>query len=110
MCIPAIGIIIVARYYCAMILSFADENTRRIFHAEVVLSLPEEIQRVARRKLIYLDEADNIKDLAAPPGNRLHALRGSRAGQHSIRINEQWRVCFLWRPPHAYDVEITDYH
>ena len=63
-----------------------------------------------RRKLTYLDEADNLKDLAAPPGNRLEALKGTRAGQHSIRINDQWRICFRWQHPHAYQVEITDYH
>ncbi len=72
--------------------------------------LPSEIQKTARRKLVYLDEADTLQDLLAPPGNRLETLRAERAGQHSIRINDQWRICFRWKQPHAYEVEITDYH
>ena len=71
---------------------------------------PYEIQRVARRKLIYLDEADTLQDLVAPPGNRLERLKGDRAGQYSIRINDQWRICFLWDGNNATVVEITDYH
>ncbi|HEV2493569.1 MAG TPA: type II toxin-antitoxin system RelE/ParE family toxin [Terriglobia bacterium] len=69
-----------------------------------------DIERVAQRKLRQLDSATELRDLAAPPGNRLETLRGGRAGQHSIRINDQWRICFVWHEGHAYDVEIVDYH
>ena len=68
------------------------------------------VERVARRKLRQLDSATELRDLAAPPGNRLEALRGERKGQHSIRINDQWRLCFVWREGNAHDVEIVDYH
>ncbi len=68
------------------------------------------IQRVALRKLRQLDAAAELRDLAAPPGNRLEALHGEREGQHSIRINDQWRICFVWRDGNAFDVEIVDYH
>jgi proteic killer suppression protein len=89
---------------------FADKETEKIFGGEFSKKLPPDIQKPARRKLIYLDEADNLQDLLAPPGNRLEALKGKRAGQHSIRINNQWRICFRWKSPHAHEVEITDYH
>jgi proteic killer suppression protein len=69
-----------------------------------------DVEAVVRRKLRQLDSAIELRDLAAPPGNRLEALRGSRKGQHSIRINDQWRVCFVWREGNAYEVEIVDYH
>jgi len=72
--------------------------------------LPENIQNIARKKLIVLDAATEINDLKAPPGNRLEALKGARKGQHSIRINNQWRICFKWKDGDSYDVEITDYH
>ena len=85
-------------------------ETEKVYRGEVSRKLPLEIQRTARRKLVYLDEAEDVQDLRAPPGNRLEALRGTRAGQHSIRVNDQWRICFTWKPPHAHDVEITDYH
>jgi len=68
------------------------------------------IERVARRKLLYLHRARTLEDLKAPPGNRLELLRGDRKGQYSIRINDQWRTCFTWRDGDAYDVEIVDYH
>jgi len=93
-----------------VIKSFADKETEKIHRGEVSRKLPSEIQRTARRKLIYLDEADTLQDLLAPPGNKLEVLKAERAGQHSIRINDQWRVCFRWRQPHAYEVEIIDYH
>ncbi len=93
-----------------MIKSFADPETEKIFRGSLSRKLPPDIQRTARRKLLYLDEADVLQDLLAPPGNRLEALKGDRAGQHSIRINDQWRICFVWKQPHAYDVGITDYH
>ena len=93
-----------------MIKSFAERETEKVFKGELPKKLLPDIQRTARRKLIYLDEADDLRDLMAPPGNRLESLKGERAGQHSIRINDQWRICFRWKAPHAYDVEITDYH
>jgi toxin HigB-1 len=68
------------------------------------------IERAARRKLLYLHAAERLEDLRVPPGNRLEALKGDRSGQHSIRINDQWRLCFVWRGGHAYEVEIVDYH
>ena len=93
-----------------MIKSFADAETEKIYLGEFSKKLPANIQKTARRKLVYLDEADVLQDLLAPPANRLESLKGDRAGQHSIRINDQWRICFVWKKPHAYQVEITDYH
>jgi proteic killer suppression protein len=93
-----------------MVQSFSDPETEIIFLGEVSRKLPPDIQRTARRKLIYLNEADRLSDLMAPPGNRLESLKGARSGQHSIRINDQWRICFLWGGSDALDVEITDYH
>lgn len=69
-----------------------------------------EVQRIAQRKLAILDAAESIEDLRVPPGNRLERLGGDRAGQHSIRINDRWRICFVWRDGDAYDVQIVDYH
>ena len=93
-----------------MIESFADPETEKIFKAIVSRKLPFTIQKTARRKLIYLDDADDLRDLLAPPGNRLEALHKDREGQHSIRINDQYRICFTWVNGQARDVEITDYH
>ena len=93
-----------------MIESFADAETERIFQGSVSRKLPPGIQRTARRKLMYLHTALDVRDLLAPPGNRLEELRGSRAGQYSIRINDQWRICFRWVNAGAHDVEIIDYH
>ncbi|MBJ7901584.1 MAG: plasmid maintenance system killer family protein [Cyanobacteria bacterium RI_101] len=93
-----------------MIKSFADSETEKVYCGELSRKLPPDIQKTARRKLIYLDEADTLQDLLAPPGNRLELLKGDRAGQHSIRINAQWRICFFWKQAHAYNVEIIDYH
>lgn len=93
-----------------MILSFASADTERIFRAELSRRLPLDIQRNARRKLLALHAATELRHLAVPPGNRLEALKGDRRGQHSIRINDQWRICFGWREGNAYDVEIVDYH
>ncbi len=93
-----------------MIESFASEETEKIFRGQVSRKFPKDIQRTARRKLIYLDDAENLQDLLAPPGNRLEKLKGDRAGQHSIRINDQWRICFKWSSNKAKDVEIVDYH
>ncbi|MXZ12363.1 MAG: type II toxin-antitoxin system RelE/ParE family toxin [Gemmatimonadetes bacterium] len=93
-----------------MIRSFANDETEKIFRGEVSKKLPPDIQKTARRKLIYLNEADNLRDLILSKGNRLEALKGNRLGQYSIRINDQWRICFRWEPPDAYRVEIIDYH
>ena len=93
-----------------MIESFASEETEKIFQGQVSKKLPKDIQRTARRKLIYLDDAEDLQDLLAPPGNRLEKLKGDRAGQYSIRINDQWRICFKWVGNKVRDVEIVDYH
>lgn len=93
-----------------MISSFADEETEKIYRGIASRKLPREIQNVARRKLLYLDDADDIVDLRSPPGNRLEQLQGNRAGQYSIRINDQWRICFTWQSGSATEVEIVDYH
>lgn len=93
-----------------MIESFADEETEKIYRGFVSRKLPTEMQRVARRKLLYLDDAENLFDLRSPPGNRLEQLHGNRAGQYSIRINDQWRICFTWQADKASNVEIVDYH
>jgi proteic killer suppression protein len=93
-----------------MIRSFADRVTERLFQRERVRGLPPALLRVALRKLAQLDAATALDDLRVPPGNRLEKLRGDRAGQHSIRINDQWRICFRWRDGDAFNVEIVDYH
>jgi proteic killer suppression protein len=93
-----------------MIESFASDETQKIFLGQISRKLPKDIQRTARRKLIYLDDAEDLQDLLAPPGNRLEKLTGDRAGQHSIRINDQWRICFTWSDNKAKNVEIVDYH
>lgn len=90
--------------------SFASQETEKIFQGEISKKLPPDIQRTARRKLLYLDEAESLQDIQAVPGNRLEKLRGDRAGQYSIRINDQWRICFEWVANKAQDVEIVDYH
>ena len=93
-----------------MIRSFKSSETERLFQREVSRRLPSTIQTVALRKLRMLDAATILDDLRIPPANRLEALSGNRKGQHSIRINGQWRVCFVWKDGNAYDVEIVDYH
>ena len=92
-----------------MIRSFRDKKTERLFAGESVKEFSG-IRNVAERKLTMLDSAADLKDLLAPPGNRLEKLKGDRAGQHSIRINDQWRICFIWRNDGPHEVEITDYH
>lgn len=93
-----------------MIRSYRGKVAEQVFRRERCKSLSLDVQRAASRKLAILDAAESIHDLRVPPGNRLEKLAGDRKGQHSIRINDQWRVCFAWRQGHAYDVEITDYH
>jgi proteic killer suppression protein len=93
-----------------VILSFASAETDRVFRAELSRRLPLNIQRNARRKLLALHAATELRHMVVPPGNRLEALKGGRKGQHSIRINDQWRICFRWHDGNAYEVEIVDYH
>ena len=93
-----------------MIKSFADKDTARVFAREYVRRLAPALHSVAWRKLAQLHAATQLDSLRLPPGNRLEALRGDRARQHSIRVNEQWRICFRWRDGGAEDVEIVDYH
>jgi toxin HigB-1 len=90
--------------------SFADRDTERLFRREPVRRFPGDLQRTVLRKLVLVDAAERLEDLRVPPGNRLEKLKGKRAGQHSIRVNDQWRICFHWRDGNAYDVEIVDYH
>jgi len=93
-----------------MIKSFRDRVTERLFQREHIRRLPPRLLRGALKKLLILDAAERLEDLRLPPGNRLEKLKGDRAGQHSIRINDQWRVCFRWRDGNVYDVELEDYH
>ena len=93
-----------------MIESFRDRDTERLFQRRPVRKLGADVQKIALRKLRMLDAATGLDDLRMPPGNRLEKLKGDREGQHSIRINKQWRICFRWRLGHAHDVEIVDYH
>jgi len=93
-----------------MIRSFRDSQTERLFRREPVRKPPPDVRRVALRKLVLLDAAETLEDLRVPPGNRLEKLTGNRAGQHSVRINDQWRVCFRWKDGDAEDVEMVDYH
>jgi toxin HigB-1 len=93
-----------------MIRSFRDKETQKVFERKRSRKLPSDIQQVALRKLRMLNRADTLQDLRVPPANRLERLIGDREGQHSIRINDQWRICFLWQDGDALDVEIVDYH
>jgi proteic killer suppression protein len=92
-----------------VIQSFKDEQTRRLF-ATGKSKAWSSFARIAVRKLVQIDNVTTLEELSAPPGNHLEALKGTRAGQHSIRINDQWRICFRWESDGAYDVEIVDYH
>jgi proteic killer suppression protein len=93
-----------------VIKSFKDDLTRAAFEGVALKGFPADLLVVARRKLAYLNAAANLNDLRAPPGNRLEALRGDRRGQHSIRVNDQWRICFVWTPEGPADVEFVDCH
>ena len=93
-----------------MIRAFKDKETEKIFRGRFSKRLPHNIQHIAERKLIMLHHAATLHDLRVPPSNRLEALKGERKGQHSIRINDQWRICFEWREDGVYAVEILDYH
>ena len=93
-----------------MIRNFRDRETEKVFGRERSRRLPPDVQRRAHRKMLLLDAAETLEDLRVPPGNRLESLSGDRAGQRSIRINDQWRICFRWKRGDAHDVEIADYH
>lgn len=93
-----------------MIKDFADRDTERLFRREWVARFPTYVERIMLRKLVVLDAAAALDDLRRPPSNRLEKLRGGRIGQHGIRVNDQWRICFRWRDGDAYDVEIVDYN
>lgn len=93
-----------------MIASFRDKETATIWDGRRSRRLPGDIQAVALRKLRLLNASRRLEDLRVPPANRLEALKGDRSGEHSIRINDQWRICFIWREGHAHQVEIVDYH
>jgi len=93
-----------------MIENFKCRETEKIFHRQFSKKLPHDIQKIAFRKLRMLNRSSTVQDLRVPPANKLEALSGNRKGQHSIRINNQWRICFKWQNGNAYDVEIVDYH
>jgi toxin HigB-1 len=93
-----------------VIQSFADADTERVWRRERVRRFGSDLQRMANRKLLIIDAGETLNDLRVPPGNRLERLRGNWSGQYSIRINDQWRICFSWSAAGAADVEITDYH
>ena len=93
-----------------MIKTFANKETEKLFQREVSRMFPPDIQRKARLKLEILDAVERLDDLKVPPGNRLEKLSGNREGQYSIRVNQQWRICFQWKDGDCYEVEIVDYH
>ena len=93
-----------------VIRSFADKRAAAVFAGHAVRGLPMQIQRRARAKLLAIEAAGRLDDLRVPPGNRLELLQGDRRGQYSLRVNEQWRICFVWRDGGAWEVEIVDYH
>ena len=102
--------IILKGYNPGMIKTFRDSETEKVFNGRFSRKLPQDIQRIAERKLIMLHRSASLTDLRVPPSNRLEALHGERSGQYSIRINDQWRICFAWREDGVYEVEIVDYH
>ncbi len=93
-----------------MIKSFRSKETKKLFTQRQFARYPTDIQRIALRKLLLLDAAEKIDDLKVPPGNRLEKLTGNRQGQYSIRVNDQWRICFRWSEGDTYEVELVDYH
>jgi proteic killer suppression protein len=100
----------VSHYDASVIKGFKDKATETVWRGEVSRRLPTDIQAVARRKLRMLNNARTLADLRVPPANRLESLKGRRKGQHSIRVNDQWRICFVWADGNAEGVEICDYH
>lgn len=93
-----------------MIINFKNKEVEKIWEGNLSLKLPRDIQQIARRKLRMLNSAKKLNDLRIPPNNRLEALKGQRIGEHSIRVNDQWRICFKWSENNAHDVTIEDYH
>lgn len=93
-----------------MIINFKDKETEKIWNQEISKKIPVDIQKIALRKMFMLNHAKSLLDLTVPPSNKLEKLKGDRAGFHSIRINNQWRICFRWINSNLYDVEIVDYH
>ncbi len=93
-----------------MIKGFFDKETEKVFNLQFSKKLPHDIQRATARKLRVIDSVSSLEELRQPPSNHLEALKGDRSGQHSIRINDQWRICFEWKDGDAYQVEICDYH
>lgn len=93
-----------------MIQSFADRRTEQIFRRHRIKGVSDDIQRMALRKILQIDAAEKIENLTIPPGNQLEKLKGDRKGQYSIRVNRQFRICFVWRDGEAHDVEFVDYH
>jgi proteic killer suppression protein len=93
-----------------VIKSCADRDTEALFQRQPGRRFPAELHRTMLRKLVAIDAAEALEDLRVPPGNRLEKLKGDRSGQHSIRVNDQWRICFRWKEGDAYEVEIVDYH
>jgi len=98
------------RYTRCVLQSFGDRDTERVWQRVAVRKFHGDLQRIALRKLVLLDAAEDLGDLKIPPGNRLEKLSGDRVGQHSIRVNDQWRICFRWTKAGPEDVTITDYH
>jgi proteic killer suppression protein len=105
-----LDVINAVRYHAEVVRSFRDRDTERLFRRETPRRIPRAVWRSAMRRLLILDAAERLGDLRTPPGNRLEKLAGKRRGQHSIRINDQWRICFRWSSGDAEDVEVTDYH
>lgn len=103
-------VISASRYHGGVLRSFRDKTAEAIWERQHVRKMAPEVQRAALRKLLMLDAAESLDDLRVPPGNRLEKLHGDRAGQHSIRVNDQWRLCFRWTDAGPEDVEIVDYH
>ena len=93
-----------------MIASFGNAAARAAWQRRFIKGYPGDVMKIAHRKLFQIEHATRLDDLRAPPGNKLEALAGDRRGQHSIRINDQWRICFVWKDGDAHDVEIVDYH
>jgi toxin HigB-1 len=106
----ALTALVIRHTYRSVIRSFADRRTAAIWMDRMPKGFPNDLAKVARRKLRMLESATRLEDLRNPPGNRLETLAGDRTGQFSIRVNDQWRVCFVWRDGDAYDVEVVDYH
>jgi proteic killer suppression protein len=106
----SLNLVLLRATYRDVIRSFADKRTAAIWADRMPKGFPSDLAKASRRKLRALAAATRLEDLRQPPANHLEALRGDRRGQHSIRVNDQWRLCFVWRDSDAYDVEIVDYH